>query len=149
MRALKVAAVQMNALKDDLDHNLEVHVKYTRAAAKQDIDGAIELGVQALSQAQQRASFHQDDIPRVAQLFGWAERIRPAFIFGRKRSFHASRSRAVLRDFGREIVAAIACMGNAKEPLRTIIASRVEIGGVPRSVARLYSDWPSRLARLA
>ena len=33
MNTIKVAAVQMNALKDDLDHNLDVHVDFTRKAA--------------------------------------------------------------------------------------------------------------------
>ena len=33
MNTIKVAAVQMNALKDDLDHNLDVHVHFTLAAA--------------------------------------------------------------------------------------------------------------------
>ena len=34
MKPLKVASVQMNALKDDLDHNLDVHVKFIQKAAK-------------------------------------------------------------------------------------------------------------------
>ena len=34
MNTIKVAAVQMNALKDDLDHNLDVHVRFTEEAAK-------------------------------------------------------------------------------------------------------------------
>ena len=33
MNRIKVAAVQMNALKDDLDHNLGVHVHFTQVAA--------------------------------------------------------------------------------------------------------------------
>jgi len=33
MNTIKVAAVQMNALKDDLDHNLEVHIDFTQKAA--------------------------------------------------------------------------------------------------------------------
>ena len=35
MEAFKVATVQMNALKDDLEHNLEVHIRFIRKAAKQ------------------------------------------------------------------------------------------------------------------
>ena len=33
MNTIRVAAVQMNALKDDLDHNLDVHVHFTQVAA--------------------------------------------------------------------------------------------------------------------
>jgi predicted amidohydrolase len=33
MEDFKVSAVQMNALKDDLDHNLDVHVRFTEEAA--------------------------------------------------------------------------------------------------------------------
>lgn len=35
MERFKVAAVQMNALKDDLDHNLDVHVRFIRRAAEE------------------------------------------------------------------------------------------------------------------
>lgn len=36
MEKIKVASVQMNALKDDLDHNIEVHLKYIGEAAAND-----------------------------------------------------------------------------------------------------------------
>ena len=35
MKPLKVASVQMNALKDDLDYNLDVHVNFIQKAAKE------------------------------------------------------------------------------------------------------------------
>ena len=35
MKRIKVASVQMNALKDDLDHNLDVHAKFVRRAARE------------------------------------------------------------------------------------------------------------------
>ena len=35
MEPFKIATVQMNALKDDLEHNLEVHVRFIQKAAKQ------------------------------------------------------------------------------------------------------------------
>ena len=34
MKALKIASVQMNALKDNLEHNLDVHVKFIKKASK-------------------------------------------------------------------------------------------------------------------
>ena len=34
MQRFKVAAVQMNALKDDLQHNLDVHVRFIEEAAE-------------------------------------------------------------------------------------------------------------------
>jgi predicted amidohydrolase len=34
MKPLRIASVQMNALKDDLDHNLDVHVNFIQKAAK-------------------------------------------------------------------------------------------------------------------
>ena len=34
MKSFKVAVVQMNALKDDLDHNVQVHLKFIQNAAK-------------------------------------------------------------------------------------------------------------------
>lgn len=34
MKSFHVAAVQMNALRDDLEHNLELHRKFTRSAAR-------------------------------------------------------------------------------------------------------------------
>jgi predicted amidohydrolase len=34
MKPLKVASVQMNALKDDFNHNLDVHIKFIQKAAK-------------------------------------------------------------------------------------------------------------------
>jgi len=36
VKPFKVAAVQMNALKDDLEHNLRVHAKFIRKAAKEE-----------------------------------------------------------------------------------------------------------------
>ncbi len=35
MEAFKIAAVQMNAIKEDLEHNLDVHVRFIQKAAKQ------------------------------------------------------------------------------------------------------------------
>lgn len=34
MERLKIAAVQMNALKDDLDHNIEKHIHFIEETAK-------------------------------------------------------------------------------------------------------------------
>ena len=45
MEDFKVSAVQMNALKDDLDHNLDVHVRFTEEAGQGRVGGGPFPGV--------------------------------------------------------------------------------------------------------